>query len=91
MRSDEPEARACISTRHTPSTATFQIARDLGWSYLEKLAEQNITQVQSALDPPKKLALGESAVQADGVVSNLLLLKERGAPVEPVYATEGHR
>ena len=29
-------------------TATFQIARDLGWSYFEKLAQQNITQVQSA-------------------------------------------
>ena len=70
-------------------TATFQIARDLGWSYFERLAEQNVVQVQSALDPPKRLALGESAVQADGVVSNLLLLKERGAPVEPVYPTEG--
>jgi iron(III) transport system substrate-binding protein len=70
-------------------TATFQIARDLGWSYFEKLAEQNVVQVQSAFDPPKRLALGESAVQADGVVSNLLLLKEQGAPVEPVYPTEG--
>jgi iron(III) transport system substrate-binding protein len=70
-------------------TATFEIARDLGWSYFEKLAEQNVVQVQSALDPPKSLALGESAVQADGVVSTLLLLKEQGAPVEPVYPTEG--
>jgi iron(III) transport system substrate-binding protein len=70
-------------------TATFQIARDLGWSYFEKLAEQNVVQVQSALDPPKRLALGESAVQADGLVSSLLLLKEQGAPVEPVYPTEG--
>ena len=69
--------------------ATFQIARDLGWSYFEKLAAQNVVQVQSALDSPKRLALGESAVQADGVVSNLLLLKEQGAPVEPVYPTEG--
>src|SRR5260221_5171369 len=46
-------------------------------------------QVQSALDPPNKLALGERAVQADGADSNLLLLKERGAPVEAVYAIEG--
>jgi len=46
-------------------------------------------QVQSALDPPNKLALGERAVQADGAGSNLLLLKEQGAPVEVVYATEG--
>ena len=32
-------------------TATFQLARDLGWPYFEKLAEQNVMQVQSALDP----------------------------------------
>jgi iron(III) transport system substrate-binding protein len=70
-------------------TATFQLARDLGWPYFEKLAQQQVIQVQSALDPPKKLALGESAVQADGAEPNLLLLKEQGAPVEAVYATEG--
>jgi iron(III) transport system substrate-binding protein len=70
-------------------TATFQIARDLGWSYFEKLAQQSVMQVLSALEPPKKLALGESAVQADGSEPNLLLLKNQGAPVEPVYPTEG--
>jgi iron(III) transport system substrate-binding protein len=70
-------------------TATFQLARDLGWSYLEKLAQQNVMQVQSASDPPKKLALGERAVQADGNEYNLIQLKESGRPVEPVYATEG--
>jgi iron(III) transport system substrate-binding protein len=73
----------------TVLTATFQIARDLGWPYLEKLAQQNITHVQSAIERGKKLALGESAIQADGADSNLLLLKEQGAPVEPVYPTEG--
>jgi len=70
-------------------TATFQIARDLGWSYFERLAQQKVVQVRSAIDPPNKLARGESAVQADGAASNLLLLKEQGAPVEVVYATEG--
>jgi iron(III) transport system substrate-binding protein len=35
-------------------TATFLLARDLGWSYFEKLAEQKIMQVQSAADPPKE-------------------------------------
>src|ERR1700749_2643256 len=29
----------------TIMTATFQIARDLGWDYLEKLAKQNVLQV----------------------------------------------
>src|SRR5947207_11844551 len=70
-------------------TATYQMARDLGWSYFEKLAKQNIMQVQSSADPPKKLALGERAVMADGNEYNLFLLKESGQPVEIVYATEG--
>jgi iron(III) transport system substrate-binding protein len=46
-------------------------------------------QVQSASDPPKKLALGERAVQADGNEYNLFQLKESGRPVEPIYASEG--
>ena len=73
----------------TIMTATFQIARDLGWGYLEKLARQKIMQVQSSTDPPKKLALGERAVMADGNDYNLIQLKERGQPVEVVYPSEG--
>ena len=46
----------------TIMTATFQITRELGWEYLEKLAKQKVMQVQSSADPPKKLALGERAV-----------------------------
>jgi iron(III) transport system substrate-binding protein len=70
-------------------TATYQMARDLGWSYFEKLAMQNVMQVQSSADPPKKLALGERAVMADGNEYNIFLLKESGRPVELVYPTEG--
>jgi iron(III) transport system substrate-binding protein len=70
-------------------TATYQCSRDLGWSYFEKLAQQNVLQVQSAADPPKKIALGERAVMADGVEYIIFAEKERGQPVEPVYATEG--
>src|SRR5271156_6243062 len=70
-------------------TATFVLARELGWSYFEKLARQKIMQVQSAAAPPKKLLLGERAVMADGNDYNLLLLKEEGKPVEVVYAAEG--
>jgi iron(III) transport system substrate-binding protein len=73
----------------TIMTATFQLARDLGWEYFEKLAQQNVMQLQSSADPPKKLALGERAVQADGNEYNIFQIKERGGPVEPVYATEG--
>ena len=62
----------------TIMTATFQLARDLGWGYFEKLAKQNIMQVQSAADPPKKLALGERAVMADGNEYNIFQIKEQG-------------
>jgi iron(III) transport system substrate-binding protein len=70
-------------------TATFALARDLGWSWFEKLAAQKVMQVQSAGDPPKKLALGERAIQVDGVDAILLQLKEQGQPVEFVHAREG--
>jgi len=73
----------------TIMTATYQMQRDLGWSYFEQLAKQNIMQVQSSADPPKKLDLGERAVMADGNEYNIFELKERGRPLEPVYATEG--
>src|SRR3981189_570059 len=73
----------------TIMTATYQMQRDLGWSFFEQLAKQNIMQVQSSADPPKKLDLGERAVMADGNEYNIFQLKEGGRPVEPVYATEG--
>src|SRR5215207_1459421 len=73
----------------TIMTATFQITRDLGWEYLEKLAKQKMMQVQSSTDPPKKLALGERAVMVDGNEYNALQLKEAGQPVEIVYPAEG--
>jgi iron(III) transport system substrate-binding protein len=63
--------------------------RDLGWPFFEKLSQQSVMQVQSASDPPKKLALGERAVQADGNEYNLFQLREAGQPVEPLYASEG--
>jgi iron(III) transport system substrate-binding protein len=73
----------------TIMTATFQITRDIGWDYLEKLAKQKIMQVQSSTDPPKKLALGERAVMADGNEYNMFQLREKGDPVEIVYPSEG--
>lgn len=70
-------------------TATFALSRMFGWGYFEKLGKQHVLQVQSSTEPPKKLALGERAVMADGNEYNLLLLKDAGNPVEPVYPTEG--
>jgi iron(III) transport system substrate-binding protein len=73
----------------TIMTTTFQLVRELGWEYFEGLAKQRVMQVQSSTDPPKKLALGERAVMADGNEYNVVLLKEAGQPVEPVYPSEG--
>ena len=73
----------------TIMNATFQIARDLGWGYLEKLAKQRILQVQSATDTPKKIALGERAVMVDGAGYLVIRDKEAGQPVEIVYPAEG--
>jgi iron(III) transport system substrate-binding protein len=70
-------------------TATYQISRDIGWQFFEKLAQQSILQVQSASDPPKKLALGERALMADGIEYGMFRLKETGKPVELIYPSEG--
>jgi iron(III) transport system substrate-binding protein len=71
-------------------TSTFQMVRDMGgWGYFEGLAKQNILQVQSSTEPPKKLALGERAIMADGNEYNLLQLQGQGQPVAPIYPTEG--
>jgi len=73
----------------TIMTATQQISRELGWSYFEKLAKQKVLQVQSATEPPKRIEAGERAVAVDGSDYLFWMAKERGAPVEVVFATEG--
>jgi iron(III) transport system substrate-binding protein len=73
----------------TVMTGTDALSRTLGWGFFEKLGKQRVLQVQSSTEPPKKLVLGERAVMADGNEYNVFLLKESGAPIEPVYATEG--
>jgi iron(III) transport system substrate-binding protein len=73
----------------TIMTATFQMARDLGWEYFEKLSRMKVMQVQSSTDPPKKIALGERAVMVDGGHYNVLQAAAKGAPLALVYPTEG--
>lgn len=43
-------------------TATFEIARDVGWDYFATLAKQRVMQVESATDPAKKVVLGERPI-----------------------------
>jgi iron(III) transport system substrate-binding protein len=73
----------------TIMNSTFQVARDLGWGYFEKLAKQSVLQVQSATDTPKKIELGERAVMVDGAGYLVIRGKEAGKPVEIVYPEEG--
>jgi len=73
----------------TIMTATYEMSRDIGWDYFEKLAKQRVMHVQSASDPPEKLALGERAIMFDGNEYVLFQVKDNGGPVEPVYPAEG--
>ena len=68
-------------------SATFQLARDLGWEYFEKLAKQKIMQVQSSTDPPKKLALGERAVMV--TATNTTRCSSRRRPADRDRLSDG--
>jgi len=70
-------------------TATVALSRALGWEYFRKLGRQRVMQVQSANDPPKKLALGERPLMFDGSEYLALHLVAQGAPVAIVYPREG--
>ena len=86
-----PKWKGKIVKAHPSYSGTIMTStvRELGWPYLEKLAQQQVLQIQSATDTPKKIVLGERPVMADGNESNVLLLKEAGKPIELVYAIEG--
>lgn len=73
----------------TVMTATHVLSDLLGWEYFEKLAAQNVMQVQSSTEPPKKLAAGERMVQADGNEYNIFRLQDEGVPVKIVYPEQG--
>ena len=70
-------------------TNTYLWVRELGWPFLEKLAQQKVMQLQSAADPPKKIAIGERAVMADGNDYSLEVAKLNKQPVEVVHPAEG--
>ncbi len=70
-------------------TSTYATVQAMGWDYMEKLAKQRIMQVQSAAEPPKKVAVGERPVQADGSEYVVLNMQDEGQPIAPVYAVEG--
>ena len=73
----------------TIMNATFEIARDLGWDFFVKLAAQNVMQVQSATDSPKRVYVGERAVMVDGAGYLVIRYKEAGQPIDIIYPEEG--
>lgn len=73
----------------TVMTSTFVLSQLLGWDYFEKLGKQNVLQVQSSTEPPKKLAQGERALEVDGNEYNIFRLQESGSPIKIVYPEEG--
>lgn len=73
----------------TIMTDTFAISQAIGWDYFEKLGKQRVMQVQSSTEPPKKLALGERVIMADGNEYNMFQQREKGDPVEIVYPSDG--
>ncbi|MBV8889205.1 MAG: extracellular solute-binding protein [Alphaproteobacteria bacterium] len=73
----------------TIMTVTFEVSRDLGWEFFQKLAKQHVMQVQSGADPPKRVAQGERPVMADGGEYTLMQIAAGGAPLAPIYPSEG--
>ena len=73
----------------TIMTATHALTEALGWDYFAALSGQDVMQVQSSTDPPKKLALGERAVQVDGNEYVAVQQQMAGVPLKIVYAAEG--
>lgn len=70
-------------------TSTYATEKALGWPYFDALAKQRILQVQSASDPPKKVAQGERSIMIDGSEYVVFYLREAGNPIQEVYAAEG--
>jgi iron(III) transport system substrate-binding protein len=73
----------------TIMTSTFVLSQLLGWDYFEKLGKQDVMQVQSSTEPPKKLAEKERALEVDGNEYNIFRLQEQGVPLKIVYPPEG--
>jgi iron(III) transport system substrate-binding protein len=59
-----------------------------GWDYFAALAKQNPLVVQSAEDPPMKIAGGEAWVGVSGEY-NLYRAAKKGSPIEIIFPEEG--
>jgi len=74
----------------TIMTSTYESLQHLGgWSYFESLANQDVLQMQSALEPTRKIASGEREVAVDGSEYFMYALIDKGNPIKIVYPSEG--
>jgi iron(III) transport system substrate-binding protein len=90
----DPKWKAKLTKAHpgysgTALTGTYALTKVLGWEYLEKLAQQNVQQLQSTTATPKSIASGERAVMVDGNEYNMFIEIDKKSPVKIVYAVEG--
>jgi iron(III) transport system substrate-binding protein len=70
-------------------TADYELMKAFGWPYLQKLAGQDVMQVQSSTEPPKVLARGERPVMAGGNEYVVFELQNQGSPIGLIYPPEG--
>ena len=73
----------------TNLNGTYALSQALGWEYYEKLGKQQVMQLQSAGDPPQRVAQGERAIMADAAESVTFRVIKQGAPLALVYPPEG--
>ena len=89
----DPKWKSKIALAH-PSysgsilSAVFILSQKLGWDYFKQLAAQDIMQVQSGTEPPKKVALGERLVMFGSEGTSWTLI-DAGEPISIIYAAEG--
>jgi iron(III) transport system substrate-binding protein len=68
---------------------TYLVSQKLGWDYLKKLGQQNVMQVQSAIDPPRKVVAGERLIGVDGSENSVFGLQDQGEPIGLIYPSDG--
>jgi len=71
------------------AVSTYILVQTIGWGFFEKLARQQVMQVQSAAEPPKVISQGEQPVAVDGGEYVFLNYKHKGNPIDAIYPLEG--
>ena len=73
----------------TIMNGTYALANALGWEYFEKMGKQGVMQLQSAGDPPQRVAQGERPIMADCSENVAIRVMNQGGPLTLIYPPEG--